>query len=230
MPPTTTRILLVCVAALVASSSWHATAAAQGPRLAADSDAGTTFNASAPADSPSATTRALLEIGGGILGASLAQVPTMVVIGSHHRGLQGEGDKASAVTSVVATGLEMAVFAAPITTSIGVYLAGEAAGGDGNYWAALGGSCIGGLLSLPFGYGAFGLVNSSDGEAVPLAGWMTMLSVAPVLGAMIGYELSNHGRANEADKATAANRAIVLPNVGATPDMRGATLGMTGRF
>ena len=53
------------------------------------------------------------------------------------------------------------------------------------------------------------------------------------MGAMIGYELSNHGHDTAEDKAaktTAANRAIVLPNVGTTPDMRGATVGMTGRF
>ena len=66
----------------------------------------------------------------------------------------------------------------------GVYVTGEACGGDGNYWATLGGALLGAAVPTAV---SFALGDDDNGLwPLGLALWITM----PTAGAVIGYELS----------------------------------------
>ncbi len=222
---------IIIFAALAATS----VSAAQGPRRsAADENAPIApTTASAPTSEegtglPTAA-RIAFEIGAGAIGMTAAWLPTLL-------GLEEcERSDASDVCGlgVAYISLPTTAVLAPALTSVGVYLAGEASGGDANYWYTLLGSTVGTAASVG---GAVVAIETNDSGDIFIPALVTALSIAPVVGAMIGYELSNN--ADDADnsveakakRAKAAARATFIPEVAATPDLKGATVGLSGRF
>lgn len=95
----------------------------------------------------------------------------------------------------------------------GVYLTGEACGGDGNYWATLGGTLVGAIVPTAF---AFLASDNDDLWPVHLLLWTTL----PLAGGVIGYELSQA----EPGSSTPAARLWLSPTEG------GFYTGLSGSF
>lgn len=103
--------------------------------------------------------------------------------------------------------------AAVIGVPTGIYLVGEACGGDGNYWATLGGTLAGAVVPT-----AFAVLASENDSLWPvhLLLWTTL----PLAGGVIGYELSQ----SEPGSGTPAARLWVAPTEG------GVFTGLNGTF
>lgn len=83
---------------------------------------------------------------------------------------------------------DIVLLTVPFAVSLGVYLAGTVAGGDGDFGAAFLGQVIGALIAAPFALA--GLLCSRDCEAGMALG-MSAALVFPIGGAVVGYEMSN---------------------------------------
>jgi len=225
----------ITIFAAFAAFAATSIAAAQGPLRSAEDE-----NAPiAPPTSPAPTSeednglptaaRIAFEIGAGAIGMTAAWIPTILGLDDCAK------DDASDLCGlgVAYVSLPATAVLAPALTSVGVYLAGEASGGDANYWYTLLGSTVGTAASVG---GAIVAIETNDSGDIFTPALVTALSIAPVVGAMIGYELSNKADATDdsaeakAKRAKAAARATFIPEVAATPDMKGATVGVSGRF
>lgn len=110
----------------------------------------------------------------------------------------------------------------PLTTAVGIFAAGRAAGGQGNFGVTLLGTTLGGIL----GAGLAGLSYAAEqSQALTLTG---VLSI-PVLqwaGGVLAYHLSHRARSDSGRPPEP--RRPSLPSVSVHPG--GASLGWSGRF
>ncbi len=97
----------------------------------------------------------------------------------------------------------------------GVYLAGSLMDARGRYLPTLLGGLAGAGLPL-----AVSAITGADVESAPI---LVSFLALPVVGSILGYELSN-----PLSRRTASPSAGVLPTVALTPD--GGALGLVGRF
>lgn len=134
------------------------------------------------------------------------------------------------VGGLVGTGIGLAVFgddgefgglAAAIVGGIpgtaiglptGIYLTGEAWGGDGNYWATWGGVLAGSVVPFIVSYSMLG---DDPSDALMVFLWGTL----PLAGGVIGYELSQR------DPAPAPGTTFWV-----APTRDGIFAGLGGRF
>lgn len=134
---------------------------------------------------------------GGLLGYGLA-LPAV-----------GSGDFAGLAAAFVG-GIPGAAIGLPT----GIYLTGEACGGDGNYWVTWAGVLAGSVVPFLVSYATAG----DDGwEGTQIALWATL----PVAGGIIGYELSQRERSAS---SLPAARPWLAPLEG------GVALGIGGSF
>ncbi|MDY7231974.1 hypothetical protein [Hyalangium rubrum] len=155
--------------------------------------------------------RAMLElIGGGAVGAGMA------IAGGIFGGLvfSASCEDLDCLGVVFVSGLVGATFGVPL----GVYGAGRLMDGRGQYWPTFLGTLVGAGLGLAGGL-------ASQNEAALVVG----LTFGPVLGAMVGYELS-HAYQQPAPRPARFETGFQLhPAVGFTPG--GGLLGsLSGRF
>lgn len=157
--------------------------------------------------------RAMLElIGGGAVGAGMA------IAGGIFGGLvfsaSCEGEDCLGV--VLVSGLVGATFGVPL----GVYGAGRLMGGRGQFWPSFLGTLVGAGLGLVGGL-------ASQNDAAQVVG----LTFGPVLGAIVGYELSHTYQRSDSGPRPARfeTRFQFQPAIGLTPG--GGLLGsFSGRF
>jgi hypothetical protein len=100
--------------------------------------------------------------------------------------------------------------------TLGVKLMGSLFGGEGRYVHTLAGAGVGfgaGLLAM------LPLITTEGGWAIPLI-------ACPIIGAVVGYELSH---SSERERKAASPAVVVLPSVGVSP-LGGVIAGMVGRF
>lgn len=83
---------------------------------------------------------------------------------------------------------DLVLFTLPLGVSLGVFLAGAGAGGDGDFGAAFLGQIVGTLIAVPFMLA--GVFCSRDCEAGIALG-VSAAVVFPIGGAVVGYEMSN---------------------------------------
>ncbi|MCA9601420.1 MAG: hypothetical protein R3A78_05850 [Polyangiales bacterium] len=176
--------------------------------------------------SPVAT--ASMQIAGGVVGAAVAWLPVLAMS-------SGCGDYACA-TGAVSLGF-FAGIAAPFMTAAGVYLVGEAEGGDASYWATLGGAAVAGFVAG----GIFGDSSTIDDatDAELIAG-ISMGLLLPAVGALIGYMLSDDSGdddlgsnldAASRSRATSERSTLsIRPSGGPTADGSGGFLAIHGSF
>ena len=140
-------------------------------------------------------------VGGGVMGAGVGFVS--LLLGAAVFSPICGNDAYACLIPVFLTGAVGAVFGA----SLGVYGAGKLLGAEGRYWPSFLGTLAGAAL------GIVGAVAAQNETATALS-----LTVGPVLGAIVGYELSH-----------AYGQRGVLPSVGVT--LTGdVTVGLSGRF
>lgn len=99
------------------------------------------------------------------------------------------------------------VIGAGFGIALGIDAVGDSMGANGSFWATYLGQAIGGTLSLAF-------IPALENPWGPSA-LLTAMTVLPLTGGLIGYELSNDAPAD--DSGTPAWRAAVVPT------RRGAT-------
>jgi len=225
--------LFVCLVLLLGEMTAGTSIARAQDREAVGTDVldapGSTHSIDATDDDtsePSASSsRILAEIGGGALGTALPAVPLGPVIwhGLECQSLGAESERTDEGGDCYLAGMGLffggLMYASVdiFTASMGVYLGGEAAGGDGSYWAALGGSTLGMLTAITVG---FPIAEDAPGLTA------TALLVLPIVGSMLLYELSFDGGSVEA----VTSGPSVAPTVAVGPSLDSFTLGVTGRF
>jgi hypothetical protein len=119
-----------------------------------------------------------------------------------------------------ATVLVITVPAVFVGIPLGVQMAGQSAGGQGQFLPALGGTLLGTAVGAMYGL-------TSDGSGDLALG----LIVGPVVGAILGYEISDAlaRRGMPLARSSSHSGPQVAPVIGATP--RGGFLGgLVGRF
>lgn len=122
---------------------------------------------------------------------------------------------------LAASGISM--FAVPTS----IYISGELAGGNGNYWYTLLGSGIGTFT----GFLATALITGvSDNDDVVASVGIAALTVPTILASVIAYEASQEPSADSHKRDRDANKTTVVPGVGTTADGQGAMLSLSGRF
>ncbi len=109
----------------------------------------------------------------------------------------------------------------------GVTIGGNAAGGDGSYWSALGGSLVGSGLSAMLTVAAVGSGDEWTGY-LSVGSWLLL----PMAGSIIGYELSvSDPSANHRDLSdgtfTIGPNASLTPNF-ETGEVETLTFGVAG--
>lgn len=112
------------------------------------------------------------------------------------------------------------------TLPLGVYIAGESAGGNGNYWITLlshiAGAGLGWLTAYP-------LIKNTDEVA-----FIAIPIVAHFAGAILGYELSSSA-AERSDGSHAAvfgsrGQLTILPTIATASNSRCLSFGVTGAY
>lgn len=119
-----------------------------------------------------------------------------------------------------ATVLVITIPAVFVGIPLGVQKAGQSAGGRGEFLPALGGTLLGTAVGA-----MYGLTSNGSGDLA------LGLIVGPVVGAILGYEISDAlaRRGMPMARSTSHSGPSVAPVVGATP--RGGFLGgLAGRF
>lgn len=107
----------------------------------------------------------------------------------------------------------------PVTTALGIWLAGRASGGRGNYGLTLLGSAIGGTIGA--GFAGMLVVSASRGAAI--AGFMT-LPLLEWAGGLIAYHLSHSATIKREQRRR--NRMAPTLRV----ERGGASLQLSGAF
>lgn len=214
--------------AIVVVTAVTASVSAQGP-LAHEAN-----------DTPSSAGRIALQVGAGVLGAGVAWTPHLF-------------ERASCTECADIPAFFPSLALVPVTTSMAVYFAGEAAGGNSSYWSTLIGSTAGmGVAAViilvkvsiairDIDLDLSDLFNDWNDPAMPEplpeqeepdmfsdGLWCVAFSVAPVIGALIGYELVN--RPPPSEPAPSSPRVQLVPEIIPTSDLSGATVGLSGRF
>lgn len=161
--------------------------------------------------------RVIAEVFGGVLGGvGMGIVGLLAGVSALEDVSCGSGEVCAATILIITV---PAVF---VGIPLGVQYAGQGLGGRGDFLPSLAGTLLGTGAGLLYGL-------SQDG-----AGYMAVgLIVGPVLGAVIGYELSHAMNASNSYQARAGSSAAqglrMAPLIGATP--RGGFLGgLSGSF
>lgn len=166
-----------------------------------------------------------LSTGAGLLGHALS----LQRVGSCY-------DTADSLCTTTTSDADMAatalVGAGAIMTPLAIYMAGEANGGDGNFWSTLGygglGALTSGLLSTPLAAAFY--ENDRTMEAI----LVSTMWIGYFAGSLIGYELSSgkgYDSVPEDEKSSQTRSQVLLaPSVATTPDQRGASIGLIGAF
>lgn len=114
--------------------------------------------------------------------------------------------------------LASATWGTPATTALGIWLAGRASGGRGNYGLTLLGSALGGTVGA--GFAMLGISRESRGAAV--AGFMA-IPVLEWVGGLIAYHLSHNAGV---ERERRQRRMVPMVQV----EQRGASLQLSGAF
>jgi hypothetical protein len=152
-------------------------------------------------------------LGGGLGGASVGFVSLLLGVVVFSPICDSEG----CIAPILLTGIVGATFGVPL----GVYGAGKLLDGKGGYWPAFLGTLVGGGLGL-----TVALLSQSDDVAAGVA-----VTAGPVLGAIVGYELSHASAQSPAAllPQQSGEGLLVIPTLGLTP--RGGIVGgLSGRF
>jgi hypothetical protein len=143
-------------------------------------------------------------LGGGLVGIGIAESVTCGV----DECLNGLGYVGASMVAGV-------TLAAPI----GVYLAGRMAEGEGRFLPALAGSVASSGLTA--------LTLMALSRPVSSAGVLALV-VSPLVGSIIGYEVSHHF-VSQQRRSAAARGVQIIPTAGVTPSGTGL-FGLAGRF
>lgn len=98
------------------------------------------------------------------------------------------------LTPLYTSSPDAAIVTLPLGIALGVWIAGAAAGGDGDFSAVLVGELVGIMIAAPFALA--GLMCTRDCELALTVGLASAL-VFPIGGAVLGYEMSNDEADNE---------------------------------
>lgn len=159
--------------------------------------------------------RLILEVFGGALGASLGVIPGGLLVLS---GLCFEGcDDGAEVRAVLGLAVGLAGIAGG--TAVGIVGAASLVHGEGEYWPTAGGAGVGTLAGVLTG---LALADSAEEAALIPA------VAGPIIGGMIGYELS-HSSADERRLRAPASGTQILPVISLYPS-GGILGGLVGRF
>ena len=157
--------------------------------------------------------RAMLEfLGGGVGGASVGFLGLLLGAAVFSPLCDGE----ECIVPILLTGIVGATFGVPL----GVYGAGTLLKGQGRFWAAFLGTLVGGGLGL-----TVALLTESEDVSPAIA-----LSAGPIIGAIVGYELSHAGQSSAAPRPQQSGVGLmVFPSLGLT--LKGGIVGgLSGRF
>ncbi len=128
-------------------------------------------------------------------------------------------------TEFVGAAYALTIVAVPTS----VYLAGELAGGNGNYWYTLLGSGLGTATGLLAAVAVVAAGDDGDGTSTSFGVLaLTALTLPTIVGSVLGYELSQEGPSSDAPKR--AKGTTVVPSVGSTADGQGGMLSLSGTF
>lgn len=205
-----------------------ATPAAAPPAPAAD--AAPASPAAAPAfetaPRPSMAIRIMAELGGGAVGVAVGSLPLIAAV------LAIEDERcdlgcawSSAIWGILGYGA-LTLFTVPL----GVYFSGEALGGDSRFWMTFLGGAAG------FSIGALVIARASrESSGWSLPGFVALMGIGPVVGAITMYELFEQGDARDAGAPHASSAPRWLPTVALAPSVggraaSGLTLGAAGNF
>ncbi len=179
-------------------------------------------------DTPGAL-RVLAEFGVAAAAGALSTVPLFIADHALTNGCDGGdtlGEDIGCALGITALGFVGYGLIAGAGTTYGTYLTGNALGGHGSIWYTL----IGSEIGLGVSVGAAALVFSlgdTNGKSFYTTPVILTLAIGPVLGAVLGYELSND---DDLAPGHAARTPSWLPHVAMTPDMHGGEVGVAGRF
>lgn len=95
-----------------------------------------------------------------------------------------------------AIGLMTGLFVYPVLTPVLIYAGGEIAGGDGKLWAAIVGSLVLNIAGV-----AMSFAGLSADDNLFVAG-LIVASAGPLVGSIVGYEISNAGSGTRAEHPT----------------------------
>lgn len=111
---------------------------------------------------------------------------------------------------------------APFWLAGGIHLGGDLSGGNGNYGTTLVGTLAGTALAAASAYGFASLDDEDVGPALAIGS----VAVLPILGAIVGYELSNdpYERQAPAEQPTVS----ISPTASLDLEGKGFTLGIEG--
>jgi hypothetical protein len=151
-------------------------------------------------------------LGGGVGGASVGFLGLLLGAAVFSPLCDGE----ECIVPILLTGIVGATFGVPL----GVYGAGTLLKGQGGFWPAFLGTVVGGGLGLTVA------LLSADEEVAPVIA----MSAGPVIGAIIGYELSHAGQASAALRPQQSGMGLMIfPSLGLT--LKGGIVGgLSGRF
>jgi hypothetical protein len=187
------------------------------PTPQAEPPAGEVFprepEAAAPAKGSFSVGRAMLEVLGGGAGGATVGFLSLLLGGLVFSPLC---DTDECLGPILITGIVGTTFGVPL----GVYGAGKLAGGKGKYWPAFVGTIMGGGLGL-----AAALLSQDE------AGTAIGLTAGPVIGAVIGYELSHSLESAPAAVTPQGSSPglMIFPTFGLTLT-GGVVGGLSGRF
>jgi len=177
----------------------------------------------APTETTPAGARVPLEVAGGaggMLTSFALGALTAEMLGAGE--CRGPDDDVCGLGASITGGL-IGVGSLALTVPLGVYLAGNAAGGDGSFAAAFLGNLIGGGIGAGL---VFGLAPQlDDGALVPL---IVVAGALALGGSVLGYELTNGASARATARARARAGLRVMPSVAAARG--GASVGLVGTF
>ncbi len=159
--------------------------------------------------------RVLAEAFGGVLGGVGMGIVGLLLGASALENVNCSADHGGLCAATV---LLVTVPAAFVGIPLGVQMAAQSLGGRGEFLPALAGTLVGTGAGLIYGF-------SSTGTGPMITG----LIVGPLLGAIVGYEISNALVQNGPLSASAHASPQVVPTVGATPG-GGILGGLSGRF
>lgn len=188
--------------------------------------------APAPAESegtPGAL-RVLAEFGVAAAAGALSTVPLFIADHALQNGCDSGdtlGEDIGCALGITVLGFVGYGLIAGTGTTYGTYVTGNALGGHGSIWYTL----IGSEIGLGVSVGAAALVFSledTNGKSFYTTPVILTLAIGPVIGAVLGYELSNDDDA--AAPGHAARTPSWLPHAALTPDMHGGEVGVSGRF
>jgi hypothetical protein len=196
-----------------------ATAAAQDPAPAAQ----------APAQDETGGQFALrtsVQLGAGAAAQVAVWAPAILIMADVYNDCAADLSFAGPAVCPMAVGpiVGIAYGASTILTPTAVYVSGELAGGNGNFWYTLLGSASASATTVLLAPVLFD-TESQTGATLGFAALMAM----PIIGSVLGYELSQEGEIEE-DRAEARSTFTVAPSAGVTADGQGAMLSASGTF